>query len=161
MLGRADGPPGFFAGRRSGGCFLDADREPNPSCARAVPIGAQATSRIEGMLTMTRRLPWLHGTVAAFLASMMLLGVADPAAARARSPLALVDVEPSVELFPAQRGGVSLAEATAIATSRYRGRVVRAETVSRGDRVVHEIRILGDDGRVRTVRIDAQTGSFL
>jgi hypothetical protein len=113
------------------------------------------------MLTMTRRLPWLHGTVAAFLASMMLLGVADPAAARARSPLALVDVEPSVELFPAQRGGVSLAEATAIATSRYRGRVVRAETVSRGDRVVHEIRILGDDGRVRTVRIDAQTGSFL
>jgi uncharacterized membrane protein YkoI len=30
-----------------------------------------------------------------------------------------------------------------------------------GDRVVHEIRILGDDGRVRTVRIDAQTGAFL
>jgi uncharacterized membrane protein YkoI len=30
-----------------------------------------------------------------------------------------------------------------------------------GDRAVHEIRILGNDGRVRTVRIDAQTGSFM
>jgi len=39
--------------------------------------------------------------------------------------------------------------------------VIRAETMQNGDRVVHEVRILGDDGRVRTVRIDAQTGSFL
>src|SRR5262245_42564593 len=60
-----------------------------------------------------------------------------------------------------QRGGISLAQATAIAQSRYGGRVVRAETVMNGDRVVHEIRILGDDGRVRTVRIDAQTGAVL
>jgi uncharacterized membrane protein YkoI len=30
-----------------------------------------------------------------------------------------------------------------------------------GDRLIHEIRILGDDGRVRTVLIDAQTGAFL
>lgn len=48
-----------------------------------------------------------------------------------------------------------------MAQGRYPGRVVRAETVQMGDRLVHEIRILGDDGRVRTVRIDAQTGSFL
>jgi uncharacterized membrane protein YkoI len=60
-----------------------------------------------------------------------------------------------------QRGGVSLAQATAMALNRYRGRVVRAETVQMGDRAVHEIRILGDDGRVRTVRVDAQTGNFL
>jgi uncharacterized membrane protein YkoI len=39
---------------------------------------------------------------------------------------------------------------------------VRAETVRIGDRLVHEIRIVGEDGRtVRTVRIDAQTGAFL
>jgi uncharacterized membrane protein YkoI len=61
----------------------------------------------------------------------------------------------------ALRGGVSLAQATSMAQSRYQGRVVRAETTQMGDRTVHEIRILGDDGRVRTVRIDAQTGSFL
>ena len=67
------------------------------------------------------------------------------------------------QLFPAQRGGgVSLAQATSMAQSRVPGRVVRAETVQMGDRVVHEIRILGEDGRtVRTVRIDAQTGAFL
>lgn len=75
--------------------------------------------------------------------------------------LPLLQVEPLAQLFPAQRGGISLAQATAMAQSRYQGRVVRAETVTRGDRVVHEIRILGDDGRVRTVRVDAQTGSFL
>jgi hypothetical protein len=66
------------------------------------------------------------------------------------------------QLFPAQRGGgVSLAQATSMAQSRFSGRVVRAETVERGDRTVHEIRILGEDGRVRTVRVDAQTGAFL
>jgi uncharacterized membrane protein YkoI len=60
-----------------------------------------------------------------------------------------------------QRGGVSLSQATAIAQSRVPGRVVKAETVMSGDRVIHEIRILSDDGRVRTVRIDARTGEFL
>jgi uncharacterized membrane protein YkoI len=61
----------------------------------------------------------------------------------------------------AQRGSLSLQQATAIATRQYQGRVVRAETVSRGGRLIHEVRILGDDGRVRTVRIDAETGQFL
>jgi uncharacterized membrane protein YkoI len=60
-----------------------------------------------------------------------------------------------------QRGPVSLQEATALATRRHAGRVVRAETVSAGGRRVHVIRILGDDNRVRTVRVDAETGGFL
>jgi hypothetical protein len=60
-----------------------------------------------------------------------------------------------------QRGGVSLSQATAIAQSRVPGRVVSAKTVMAGDRVIHEIRILGDDGRVRTVRVDAQTGAVM
>ena len=101
--------------------------------------------------------------------AMALLAVGEPAAARPRL-LAFAQPESAVEplapaqrdqLFPSQRGGVSLAQATSMAQGRYRGRVVKAETVQMGDRLVHEIRILGDDGRVRTVRIDAQTGSFL
>jgi uncharacterized membrane protein YkoI len=97
------------------------------------------------------------------------LVVAGSAQARPRT-LSLDQAEPAVEplapaqrdqLFPTQRGGISLAQATSMAQSRYQGRVVRAETVQAGDRTIHEIRILGDDGRVRTVRIDAQTGSFL
>jgi uncharacterized membrane protein YkoI len=81
-------------------------------------------------------------------------------------PLALLDTGDTPSAFMAQRGGgggrgISLAQATAIAQSQFRGRVVRAEAVQRGDRVIYEIRILGDDGRVRTVRIDAQTGAVL
>jgi hypothetical protein len=76
--------------------------------------------------------------------------------------LVQVDESEQTTLFPAQRGGgISLAQATAMAQSRFQGRVVRAETLQMGNRVVHEIRILGEDGRVRTVRIDAQTGAFL
>jgi uncharacterized membrane protein YkoI len=63
--------------------------------------------------------------------------------------------------FIAQRGSLSLAQATALAQSRYRGRVVRAEAVQQGGRTIYEIRILGDDGRVRTVRVDAETGAVM
>lgn len=113
----------------------------------------------------------LAGFMTAAMAAAALLAAGSPAAARPRS-LAAAQAEPPTEvlvpaqrdqLFPTQRGGggISLAQATSMAQSRFQGRVVRAETVQLGDRVVHEIRILGDDGRVRTVRIDAQTGSFL
>lgn len=61
-------------------------------------------------------------------------------------------------LAPAQRGSVSLDQAVSIAQRRHPGRVVRAETTMRNGRLVHEIRILGDDGRVVTVRIDAASG---
>jgi uncharacterized membrane protein YkoI len=61
----------------------------------------------------------------------------------------------------AQRGRLSLAQASAMAQSRYQGRIVRAETIEQGGRVIHVIRILGDDGRVRTVRIDAETGAMM
>jgi len=121
----------------------------------------------ERFTRMTER--GLSGLVAAGLAVATLV-VAGPAAARPR-PLSLLQAEVPAEsaapaqrdqLFPTQRaGGVSLAQATAMAQSRFPGRVVRAETVQMGDRAVHEIRILDEEGRVRTVRIDAQTGSFL
>jgi hypothetical protein len=113
-------------------------------------------------------------SLAAMLAVCAAVGAAPGAGARERTDagggLEGATTEPALQ--PAQRagggislaqrgGGISLAQATAMATSRYQGRVVRAETVQRGDRVVHEIRILGDDGRVRTVRVDAQSGAFL
>jgi len=99
------------------------------------------------------------GLVAAVLAALLLAG-GEPAAARPRDALALWQAEPASELAPAQRGGgISLQQAISIALSRFPGRVVRAEPVQNG--AVYEIRILGDNGQVRTVRIDAQTGSFL
>lgn len=64
-------------------------------------------------------------------------------------------------LLPVQRARVSLQQAIAIATERVSGRVVRADTVNREGRVVHEVLIIQDDGLVRTVRVDAETGNVL
>ncbi|NNC63160.1 MAG: PepSY domain-containing protein [Gammaproteobacteria bacterium] len=61
----------------------------------------------------------------------------------------------------ATQGGISLAQATQVALQQNPGRVVRAETVDRGGRREHHIRILGGDGRVRTVRVDASSGRVL
>jgi hypothetical protein len=109
------------------------------------------------------------GIVVAAVVAAALFAAGDPAVARPRS-LSLLQVEQEAEplgptqdqLIPSQRGGgVSLADATARAQSAFQGRVVSARTVQMGDRMVHEIRILGEDGTVRTFRIDAQTGAFL
>lgn len=69
-------------------------------------------------------------------------------------------VEPGTSLHATQ-GGISLSQATQIALQQNPGRVVRAETVDRGGRREHHIRILGGDGRVRTVRVDANSGRIL
>jgi hypothetical protein len=124
-------------------------------------------------MTMSKRFTrtMIQARFAGFLTAGMAVAllVGDPAAARPRW-LSFAQAESAAEplapaqrdqLFPTQRGGVSLPQATSMALARYPGRVVKADTIQLGDRLVHEIRILGDDGRVRTVRIDAQTGSFL
>jgi hypothetical protein len=58
-----------------------------------------------------------------------------------------------------QRRELTLAEAITMAQARYPGRVVRAQTIQLGNGAVHEIRIIGNDGLVHTVRVDAQTGA--
>jgi len=57
------------------------------------------------------------------------------------------------------RRALTLAEAIMIAQGRYPGRVVSAQTVQQGNGAVHEIRIIGNDGTVHTVRVDARTGA--
>jgi uncharacterized membrane protein YkoI len=93
------------------------------------------------------------------LTGILALAVSSGAAAW------IIDPAPAIELdettYYMAQGPVSLAQATEMAQSRFPGRVVRAQTVSRGGRQIHNIRILGADGRVRTVRIDAQSGAFL
>ncbi len=53
---------------------------------------------------------------------------------------------------------VSLDEAVAQAERRYKARAVRAEEKRHGERIEYRIRLLGDDGRVFEVRVDAATG---
>jgi uncharacterized membrane protein YkoI len=89
---------------------------------------------------------------------------AAPLQARPRPDLETAPSTESIVAAPAQDLNaprqISLEQAIQIAQSRYPGRVVRADTKTQGDRVIHEIRILGEDSRVRTVRIDAQGGEL-
>jgi hypothetical protein len=86
------------------------------------------------------------------------------AAQRATEP-ASTPVRPV--LFAAQKseerrpGPADLKEAIEIALKRYGGKAADAETVVRNGRTVHEVRILLDDGSVRTVRIDPKTGAII
>jgi hypothetical protein len=56
------------------------------------------------------------------------------------------------------RNGISLDEAVRRAESQYRARVVRTEVQDEDGRKVYVLKLLSDDGRVVTVRIDAATG---
>lgn len=75
------------------------------------------------------------------LAVAVLLGVAGPALSDSHD-----------------RTAISLDDAIAIVRDKSGGKVLRAETTHKGDRVVHEIRVLTDDGHVRTYRVDGRTG---
>ncbi|HNR23611.1 MAG TPA: PepSY domain-containing protein [Steroidobacteraceae bacterium] len=56
--------------------------------------------------------------------------------------------------------GMSLDAAVRQAERKYQARVIRAETRSSQDgRVVHVLRLLSEDGRVWTVKIDAASGA--
>ena len=54
----------------------------------------------------------------------------------------------------------SLEQAVNEARDRYPGRVLSAETDRRAGRESHRIRILTDDGRVKRLEMDAESGDF-
>lgn len=74
----------------------------------------------------------------------------------AMAPLTPVAAEP---LRVAQaNNGISLAQATRMVREQSGGQVLRAETKRDKGRTVHRIRVLTEDGRVRTFTVDAETG---
>jgi uncharacterized membrane protein YkoI len=66
---------------------------------------------------------------------------------------------PAVAAQLPTRRELTLPEAVQIAQKRYPGRVVQAQTVQQGNGAVHEVRIIGNDGMVHVVRVDARTGA--
>jgi uncharacterized membrane protein YkoI len=58
----------------------------------------------------------------------------------------------------AARDGLSLDEAVARAERQYHARVVRTDVQDEDGRKVYVLKLLSEDGRVFTVRIDAQSG---
>ena len=94
------------------------------------------------------------------IACLLALGAHSGAWGWTIAPQEAPYAEPDSSLYVTQ-GGVSLSQATQLALQRNPGRVVRAETVERSGRRIHEVRILGADGRVRTIRVDANSGRIL
>ena len=55
-----------------------------------------------------------------------------------------------------QCGGVSLSQAVEQVRRQYKGRIVSATTEVKGNCEVHVIKVLTDDGKVKTVRVPGQ-----
>ena len=60
---------------------------------------------------------------------------------------------------PRAAQSISLDRVISQVEKRYKARVVRADKTQRDGRVVYELRLLSEEGRVWTVRIDAETGN--
>ncbi len=89
------------------------------------------------------------GALAAMLCAALLSGAAVvPTSPAVAQPLQLAQAS----------NGISLAEATRMVRERSGGQVLRAETKRDKGRTVHRIRVLTEDGRVRTWHVDAETG---
>ena len=58
------------------------------------------------------------------------------------------------------RDGISLDEAVRRAEAQYRAKVVRTDVQDEDGRKVYVLKLLSEDGRVITVRIDAATGGM-
>lgn len=56
--------------------------------------------------------------------------------------------------------GISLDQAVQMAQRRFRAKAVKAETVQSGGRRIHQIRLLSAEGKVWTVRVDAESGAM-
>jgi uncharacterized membrane protein YkoI len=91
---------------------------------------------------------------------MILAGLASGAAVANRQGL-----EPASEIRAhaetRAQGGMSLDAAVQMVQQRYKARVVRAETRQENGRTVYVLRLLNTDGKVWTVRVDADSGAVL
>jgi uncharacterized membrane protein YkoI len=58
-------------------------------------------------------------------------------------------------------GGISLDQAVAMVEKRFKAKVVRTEVRQDGERKIYVLRLLNDESRVWSVRVDASTGSIL
>ena len=84
------------------------------------------------------------------LLACLLLAPSWASADRSR----LADPRPVEPRFlVAQRGCTSLGEAVEQVRRQYGGRIVSAETRRRGNRETHVIRVMTEDGQVKTVNI--------
>ena len=93
------------------------------------------------------------------LLSCILLCVALPAAALQVDPDVPVPLPPEFDVVTIsgletyQGGGVTLAQAVQQVRRQYKGQIVSATTSVSGNRETHVIKVLTQDGKVKTVRV--------
>ncbi|WP_036188651.1 PepSY domain-containing protein [Marinimicrobium agarilyticum] len=66
---------------------------------------------------------------------------------------------PAAEAQPAAR--FSPAQAAALVQKQVGGKVLKVDTFERGGRVIYRVKILQQDGRIRTLNVDGQSGKVL
>ncbi len=71
--------------------------------------------------------------------------------------VAVADGKDGRNLMIAQSNGPTLSEAVEMVKRQYKGRIVSAETRTSGGREVHHIKVLTEDGKVKTVRIQGRS----
>lgn len=93
---------------------------------------------------------------AAFIALALCASTPDLAWGRSRGTH---EVElPIPSTGEVTRAGMSLDDAVRMVQERFNARVVRAETHSEGERTVYHLRLMNSEGKVWTVRVDAESG---
>lgn len=95
---------------------------------------------------------------ASLFALALMAGTPDLARARGQGQHA--DGHPAPTPTAVTRGGMSLDDAVQMVQQRFNARVVRAETHSEGERTVYHLRLMNSEGKVWTVRVDAQSGAI-
>ncbi|MCB1844930.1 MAG: PepSY domain-containing protein [Halioglobus sp.] len=89
---------------------------------------------------------------------IILLGIGLlPGISNAAASVSDTDTYAVLGLQLAQNDGPSLSEAVEQVRRQYQGRIVSAETQLRGNREVHIIKVLTDDGKVKTVRVPGRS----
>ena len=98
----------------------------------------------------------MHMRSYSLAAGVISLLLALPAALLASAPV-LAAREPPTLLAQAAPA-MSAAEAAALVSARTGGRVLDVRAEQRGEQVVYRVKVLLEGGRVRVVRVDAESG---
>ena len=85
------------------------------------------------------------------LIAIALIASAQGIAAQVEAAVTQESTLPALEIM--QSNGVTLSQAVEQVRSQYNGRIVSAETQVNGKREVHVIKVLTQDGKVKTVRV--------
>lgn len=91
---------------------------------------------------------------------LILLIVALLPGAAAAQGLGRPDAGLRQDYAPSRSAGLSLDEAVRRVAERTEGRVLSARTIRRGERQVHQVRVLVAQGQVRVFDVDARSGEI-